>query len=78
VLAAPVGDTLAEHILRLGTGESLDMDVPADLPVVGVADLGTASFEYHHLANRFSFVQQVKAMIDLIEFQSACEQLVHR
>jgi hypothetical protein len=77
-LAQPVGDALAEHTLRLGTDENLDMAVPADLLVVGAADLRTASCEYHHLANRLAFVQHVKAMIDLIEFQSAGEQLVHR
>ena len=77
-LAPPVGDTFAEHALRLGTDENLDMAVPADLLVVGAADLRTASFEYHHLANRLAFVQHVKAVIDLIELQPACEQLVHR
>ena len=55
-LAPPVGDTFAEHALRLGTDENLDMAVPADLLVVGAADLRTASFEYHHLANRLAFV----------------------
>jgi hypothetical protein len=55
-LAPPVGDTLGERTLRLGTDENLDMAVPADLLVVGAADLRTASCEYHHLANRFAFV----------------------
>jgi Aldo/keto reductase family len=38
-LAQPVGDTLAEHTMRLGTDEKPDMAVPVDLLVVGAADL---------------------------------------
>ena len=72
-LAQPVGDTLAEHTLRLGTDENLDMAVPAHILIGGTADLRIASFEYHHLADRFAFVQHVKAMIDLIELEAARE-----
>src|ERR1700675_191191 len=36
------------------------------------------SFEYHHLADRLAFVQQVKAVVDLVERQAARQQLVYR
>ena len=72
-LVPPVDDSLAEHTLRLGTDENLDMAVPAHILIGGTADLRIASFEYPHLADRFAFVQHVKAMIDLIELEAARE-----
>jgi hypothetical protein len=36
------------------------------------------SFKHHHLANRLTFVQQVEALVDLIELEAPSQQLVHR